>query len=41
MNNMGAMSGASETPKGRAMQAKHDRKVSLSSLLRPTAHNFS
>lgn len=26
MNNMGAMRGNKETPKGRAMQRKHDRK---------------
>ena len=28
MNNMGAMHGNKETPKGAAMQAKHDRDMS-------------
>lgn len=27
MNSIGAMRGSKETPKGRAMQAKHDAKV--------------
>lgn len=27
MNNLGAMSGNKETPKGEAMQEKHDQKV--------------
>ena len=31
MNNMGAMSGSKETAKGKAMQAKHDRKLSSAS----------
>jgi hypothetical protein len=34
MNKLGAMRGNKETAKGRAMQAKHDRKMSLSSLAR-------
>ena len=32
MNNMGAMRGNKETAKGKAMQAKHDRKVNRNSL---------
>jgi hypothetical protein len=34
MNNMGAMRGSKETPKGRAMQKKHEKTVALSSLAR-------
>jgi hypothetical protein len=34
LNAIGAMHGNRETPKGKAMQAKHDKKVKLSSLLR-------
>jgi hypothetical protein len=34
LNAIGAMRGSKETAKGKAMQAKHDKKVKLSSLLR-------
>lgn len=34
LNAIGAMRGNKETAKGKAMQAKHDKKVKLSSLLR-------
>jgi len=34
MNNMGAMRGSAETPKGAAMQKKHDRKLTPTSAAR-------
>ena len=34
LNAIGAMRGSKETAKGKQMQAKHDKKVKLSSLLR-------
>jgi hypothetical protein len=34
MNKLGAMRGNKETAKGKRMQAKHDKMVSLSSLTR-------
>ncbi len=35
LNAIGAMRGNKETAKGRMMQKKHDKKYSLSSLMRP------
>lgn len=34
MNKIGAMRGNKETAKGRGMQAKHDKKMTLGSLMR-------
>lgn len=34
MNSIGAMRGNKETAKGRSMQAKHDKKMTLGSLMR-------
>lgn len=40
MNNLGAMHGNRETPKGRRMERKHDRKLAgLKSLLRKQKEN--
>ena len=39
MNSIGAMRGNKETAKGRAMQAKHNRKmVSVKSLMKPRGY---
>lgn len=34
MNSIGAMRGNKETAKGRSMQAKHDKKMTLGGLMR-------
>ena len=34
MNNLGAMNGSKETAKGKSMQAKHERTVKLSDLMK-------
>lgn len=34
LNNMGAMHGSKETPKGRAMEKKHERKISAGAAAR-------
>lgn len=39
MNKIGAMRGNKETAKGRAMEAKHNRKMKLSSLMKRRKFN--